>query len=524
MTTKTKKLNNIFQDIQSDDDGGFPYVATPTGIQFHECDGFLKGIEGPFGSGKSCTVVNDILIYAAAQRPHTDGIRYTRWGVVRGTYPELISTTRNSILEVFPKGCGSINVGGAPLMGVFQFPLGDGPYDWQVERRAWKPGDGTFVQVEFRLHALQDPWDKEKVKSANWTGAWINEATGVDAEIIEAIAGRVGRYPTEALGGCSYAGILMDFNKPPMGHYLHDWMNNPRPGWHFFKQPPAVFKHEDEFGNVEYEVNPDAENLDNLSGGVEYYKNQITFYQANNAEHRIDSLFCMLDVPSRDGKPVWPTFSADIHIAKQTIDPVAFSPVIIGYDTSGVHPAVAFFQEFQGKWALLDELYGEGMGLRDFVEQALIPLLNYKYPNVRRIISCDPANAKDSYTGIAPTTHLKEHGFEVYTPTTNSPKTRILCVEHMLNKNFGGLIISPHCELSISAMDGGYRYKKLRIAGSIKAAYDSKPEKNEHSHIADAIQYAAMYINKSETSNTDNNSVLAMNLAKRRHALRRRIV
>lgn len=521
--SKLKQINSIFKDVKDDDVHGFRYIPTPTGLLYHESDKFLKGVRGPFGSGKSCMVVNDILFNCMAQNVHTDGVRYSHVGVIRGTYPELISTTRNSILEVFSSSFGSINVGGAPLTGTFRMPVGDGPYDWITRGEPWKPGYGTLMEITFTLQALQDPWDKEKIKSANWSFAWINEATGVDPEIIEAVAGRVGRFPTEGKGGCRWRGILMDFNQPARGtrgEYLLDWMENPEDNWEFFTQPPAVFRHEDEFGNVDYEVNPNAENLSNLSGGVDYYTNQIAFYKKSGEYDRIDSLFCMQDVKLKEGKPVWPSFNRKLHVAQEVIEPLNYSPVIIGYDTSGIHPAAVLIQHIQGRWVVTDELYGDGMGLEAFVEQGLIPLLSTKYPNCSRIASCDPANAKDSYTAMTPADHLRQNGFEVFLPKTNSPRTRITCVEHLLNKNFGGITISPNCELLISAMEGGYKYKKLRLSGSMKSTYDNKPEKNEHSHIADALQYGCMYLNRG-ASLSEEKSLMAARLAETRSRLRK---
>ena len=158
----------------------FNYIPSPTGLAFHESDAFVKLVDGPFGSGKTCMIMNDAKYYCLSQAPAADGVRYVRIGVVRGTYPELSSTTRNSILEVFPEQFGTVRSAGSPILGHYHFPVGDGPYDYLSEGRAWKEGDGTFVDVEFALQALQSAQDAEKIKSANWTFAIINEATSID--------------------------------------------------------------------------------------------------------------------------------------------------------------------------------------------------------------------------------------------------------------------------------------------------------------------------------------------------------
>lgn len=520
----------------------FNYVPSATGLKFHESDAFVKLVDGPFGSGKTCMIMNDAKYYCLAQAPAPDGVRYTRIGVVRGTYPELTSTTRNSILEVFPEQFGTVRSAGSPILGHYRFPVGDGPYDYLAEGRPWHEGDGTIADVEFALQALQTAQDAEKIKSANWTFAIINEATSIDFEVFTAILGRIGRYPTENMGGCTYAGVLIDTNQPPQGHWLLSLYKNPPANYMILHQPPAAFKHTDEQGNVTYELNHNAENLRNLGAkkkpedfqswphekqeqflhdkGVDYYDNQIKALQLKGRQDMIDSLFCMLDVPMRDGKPVFTLFNMDAHVSREPIQVIPYKNVVVGYDTSGIHPATVFMQEQGSNWIVLDELYGEDLGMQAFIEQAFLSLIAEKYPTNTIIISCDPANAKDSYTGLSPSQHLQEHGFQVYMPKTNDPKTRIRAVDLMLNKRAGGLIVSCNCRLLINALQGGYRYKKLRVMGSVEEAYDPKPEKNNYSHIADALQYAALCVQRDDYVNYDARPMVR-ETTRRRSVLRR---
>lgn len=499
----------------------FIYKPSPTGILFHESDAKLKLITGPFGSGKSCIIVNDLQFYSWAQAPAPNGVRYTHIGVIRGTSGEVNNTSRKSIEEVWPAKYGGIQAGGYPTKGHYYGPLGDGSYEYVRRGDPWRPGYGTFMHVGFSLYGLSVPEDAEKIKSANWSFAWISEPTNIDFAIVSAALGRVGRYPPKEMGGCSYAGVLMDFNQPPPGHYLHTMMQNPEENWAVFKQPPAAFKVVDDLENVTYKLNEEAENLENLKGGTDYYRDQIAAYKLEGRTDLIDSLFCMEDTPIRDGKPVWPEFKYDLHVAHKEIEPLAYNTVIVGYDTSGIHPGAVLYQENQGRWAIVDELYGEGMGLDVFVEHALMPLIANKYPTCQVIVSCDPANAKDSYTGLSPTVHLQQKGFEIYLPKTNAPKIRIQAVSQLLNRNVGGLIISPHCKLVISAMQGGYKYPRLRIHGSVGAVYNPNPVKNKDSHIADAVQYGAMFINQGNFANQRDVSNIVNRLSKRRKTLRR---
>src|SRR5262245_31715760 len=84
----------------------------PVGQAFMDCDDFVRGIRGPFGSGKSVLCVHEILKRAQEQQPYKayapDGklmsaVRYSRWAIVRNTFPELKLTTVKTWLRWVPE-------------------------------------------------------------------------------------------------------------------------------------------------------------------------------------------------------------------------------------------------------------------------------------------------------------------------------------------------------------------------------------------------------------------------------------
>lgn len=498
----------------------FSYVMSPTGREFHECDSFLKMICGPYGSGKSCCCAVDILAYACAQAPSSDGIRYVRVGVIRSIYRELLSATRRSLLEVLPSECGSILESGSPIRGFYFIPL----------------PDGTSVHLELDLIALKTREDCEALKSTNWTFAWINEATGCDAEVVTTVATRVSRYPSNDLGGISWGGLILDFNQPPPGHWLNDFIAHPKENWAYFEQPPAAFKHVDDRGVVTYEVNPKAENLRNLGSrestdppdftdeqkGMRYYRNQIDMLIRSGRTDIVDNQYCMLEVPIVDGKPVYAKFSSDRHIARQTIEPEPFQHILVGMDQSGIHPAAVVVQNQRGKWCILDELYAENEGLENFIYGMLVPLLRAKYATNPVVAAIDPSNQRDSWQAITPEERLAEVGIKAVSKLSNNPKLRIQTVEHMLNLEDGGILISPECKLLIRGFQSEYRYRKLRAGGTIGAVFTPEPEKNDASHVHDALQYVALLINQGQRQViTENTSRMASMISAKRRILAR---
>ena len=59
---------------------------------------FVRGLMGPVGSGKSYGCAAEIMLKAVQQKPSPrDGIRYSRFVIVRNTYPELRTTTAINI-------------------------------------------------------------------------------------------------------------------------------------------------------------------------------------------------------------------------------------------------------------------------------------------------------------------------------------------------------------------------------------------------------------------------------------------
>lgn len=472
------------------------YVPSPTGLKFHESDAFFKMIMGPYGSGKSYICAMDILVNALAQ--HSDnipvdgfiGTRWSRWGVIRNTYSQLVRTSRKSLLEVFPKGTGHINQGGnTSLAGRFVIPL----------------PDGTRADVELDMWAIQTEADLEKLKSANFTGVWLNEADLLPDATLQFCLSRRGRFPNKELGGMRWSGLLLDFNVPPMGHHLwqyaemeyleHEGMKREIA---FFTQPPAVIETVTTSGESVFTPNPEAENLDNLEGGSDYYSVQVATHIVNGELDLIRERFCLKPRDRRTGKAVFPNFDREKHVAGKVIDPVPGYQIIGGYDTSGFHPAVVLLQQQKGQWCVLDELYADNMGLEEFIESALLPLLTTKYASNKVIIACDPSNTREQRTERTPADILRED-YKINAEArgmTNATEPRLQAVSTMLNRIAGGLLVSPHCEMTVNALAGDYHYKKLSINGVKEDIYSKTPVKNAASHIADALQYAALRIKR----------------------------
>lgn len=175
------------------------YIATPTGAKFLKDDNEMRGIMGPVGSGKSVVCCIDIFKRCCEIEPGPDGVRRSRWAVVRNTRQQLKDTTQKTWFDWFPAGVAG----------------------------KWRETDQTFiikvndVEAEIMFRALDTPDDVAKVLSLELTGVWLNECREIPKEIVEAIQTRIGRYPAQGTVSNYWNGMICDTNPPEIDSYWY---------------------------------------------------------------------------------------------------------------------------------------------------------------------------------------------------------------------------------------------------------------------------------------------------------------
>lgn len=210
------------------------YDAPPTVRRFMDSGAFVRAVVGPVGSGKSSGCIVEILARACEQKPGPDGIRRTRFAIIRNTYPELRDTTRKTFEQWIPPELGK-----------------------------WHEQSFTFhirfadVDCEVLFRALDRPEDVKKLLSLELTGAYINEAREVPKAVLDVLQARVGRYPSKKDGGPSWFGVWMDTNPWPTTSEFYKLFSEQKPdGFELFEQPSGLAAN--------------AENVENLPPG--YYE------------------------------------------------------------------------------------------------------------------------------------------------------------------------------------------------------------------------------------------------------------
>lgn len=448
----------------------FTYDAEPTLARLHTSKALVRYVKGPWGSGKSTGCVFDILMRAMRQQPK-NGIRKSRWAIIRNTYPELKSTTIKTWERWVP---GDV----APV--VMSTPI--------VCKFKQKMADGTVCDLEIYFMALDGPEDVKKLLSLELTGAYINEGREIAWEIMEGVMGRIARYPeTEkdeqgnTIYGPTEPGILIDSNAPRTSHWLYEKFEtgNTPPQWEMFEQPPAVYRDQ---VTGEWVLNPDAENLTNLPDG--YYAQQMSLGE----EHIRVNLACEPGMTQK-GKPVFKNYSDVKHVAKNILLPKRGTSVLLGVDF-GLTPAVIIGQLNYKGLVLLDELPATDESLEDFLDEYVLPTLRSKY-NGYTVVACgDPAGGgRSSINKMTSLQVMIQRGIKTYPAITNAFVKRKEAVDWFLARD-EGFLVSPHLTHTREALGAGYVYKESR---NNKGQVLDVADKNEYSHIADAIQYLALY-------------------------------
>ncbi len=440
----------------------------PVASRFLKSDKFVRGIRGPIGSGKSTACVMEVIFRSAAQESGKDGLRNTRWAIVRNSYPELSTTTIKTWHQWVPPELGRWVAHGPPthvLTG-------------NINLDAVKPAAEHTVTVndmrmEVLFVALDRPEDIRKLLSMELTGAWINEAREVPKAILDGLTGRVGRYPPKRDGGCTWSGVIMDTNSPDSDHWWYRLAEEHTPDdYDFFAQPG---------GRTAF-----AENLDNLP--ERYYERASQGKSADWIRVYIDGEYGFV----QDGKPVYHEFIDSLHI--QECDPSKRLPITVGLDF-GLTPAALFGQKLpSGRWIWIDELVSEDMGAVRFGELLSAKLSGeYQGFEVSGIWGDPAGDIRVQTDEKTPFQILRAAGIPASPAPSNDFTLRREAVAKPLTRLIDGkpgLIIHPRCRITRKGMAGGYRYRRIQVAGQER--YNDKPEKSMFSHVCEAGQYMMM--------------------------------
>jgi hypothetical protein len=460
------------------------YDASPTMAKFHNSPSFVRSLFGPIGSGKSVACVIEMLrISFTVQEPEfTDpkfpnGVRKSRWVVVRNTYRELIDTTIQTFFDWYPESAGKYHKQDMKFTTVQRLP------------------DGTSAHVEFLFRALDKPDDIKKLLSLEVTGGWLNEAREIPKAIMDMLIGRLGRYPRkiEGQGGATRHCLIMDTNPPDSDHWYHRVFEVEKPeGYEIFYQPSGLSEK--------------AENIRNLP--TNYYQNMMAGKDQEWINVYVHGQYGFV----QNGKPVWQEYKDDIHHTDSEIVLHPTWQIYIGIDF-GLTPAAVFgVRTPSDQIIVIDELVSTDMDAKTF-GRLLKQKLMAEYPNYTFSVCGDPAGDQRAQSDSStPFMMLQSSGISAYPAWTNDPVIRIGAVAQPMKRldsaGNPGFLIGPKAPIIRKACAGGYKYKRLQVTGEER--FTDVPDKNRYSHPADALQYMMLAMGEGTAliSSADSNTKL----------------
>lgn len=439
------------------------YTPPPTVARFMRSEAFIRGLQGPFGSGKSVGCVMELLRRAKLQEPAEDGKRYTRFVIIRNTFRMLQDTTIKTVHEWVPPG----------------------------KAGAWKSTAKDFhvqfddVVSEWQFRALEGPDDVRNLLSMEVTGAWINEYREISPDVFINLLGRVGRYPSPKTVRPSWTGVIMDTNPPSADSFWYSLFEEDPPE-EIADLAAALDRPLAELHKQPSGLSPEAENVENLPHN--YYQTMLASNAGKSSEWvkvHIHGEYGFV----QDGEPVYRDFTPEMHVADKTLKANPQLPLAIGLDF-GLTPAAAICQNLpSGQWVILGELTAMNCGIERFSDE-LLRKLRFWFPDVPQVeIWADPAGQHRSQTDEKTCFQvLRSKGLRVR-PGPQDLETRLGSVRRVLSRvqeGKPGVLIDPSCKTLIKGFHGMYRYRRKRTANG---ELEEVPEKNEVSHVHDALQY-----------------------------------
>lgn len=435
----------------------FDYAHAPTIKRFSQARKFIRGLMGPFGSGKSSGCVIELVKWGARQHL-INGKRRARFAVIRNTYKQLEDTTIRTVHEWLPY----------PAFGKY---LKD-DHVYLINKL------DPELEIELLFRALDRPEHISNLLSLELTGAWVNEAREVPWPIIKALQGRVDRYPPMKDGGAVDAGIIMDTNPPDDESWWYELFEEKRPdNCEVFKQPGGD--------------SPDAENRPNLSPN--YYANLASGADSDFIKVYVKGQYGYV----KEGKPCYPDYVDILHCSE--VEPIKGVKIKRGWDF-GLTPACIFTQlRPEGRFIIFDELIGDDIGIGTFADEVLRHSAE-RYDGFEFEDYGDPAGDQSSamtqdkdektcfdiLTGKGIRIQASEQNLTIRLESVKKPMNTLLAGKPQMQMH-------PRCKKLRKGFQGRYQYKKLKVAGSGERFHD-EPDKNEWSHPHDGLQYVAVKV------------------------------
>jgi hypothetical protein len=463
---------------------------------------FYDWIVGPVGSAKTTALFFKLIFMAMKQAPSPDGIKRTKAVIVRNTLPMLKDTTLASWEYWFKDGVAG---------------------QWSATDKIFVLRYGD-VECTVLFRPLDTPDDVRRVLSLEINFAIIDEFVEIPKAIVDALSARLGRYRQPDGTPVTIWGMWGSSNPGTEDVWWYDYLHGP--AVRRYRRPPGAPSPQqvpDQIGAVAMWIgadpsqtsmepiasyyhqpgglSPDAENLENLPGGKQYYLDAIAGKSEIWVRQFVDAEWGF----SIAGKAVVPGFRADLHVAlPNTLIPNPYFPLIVGLDPGITGSAMILGQQdYDGRIRVFAELTQEGMGAERLIKERLQPLLRNRFPQVSNIIvAADPAASSRTQTDERTVVKVFRQHYDVDVETNNRFPLRLDAIDYYTSQLIEGrpaLQIDPSCQMLIRALKGGWRYAADLKRETLRGY---EPDKNPYSHPGDAFGYMCRFFHRDRQRET----------------------
>lgn len=222
-----------------------------------------------------------------------------------------------------------------------------------------------------------------------------------------------------------------------------------------------------------------------------------------------------IDFSVHTGEPFYPEYSDSTNM--QPVRAIPNQPLILGFDF-GLTPATIIGQITRsGHFNILDELVSDENGIAQHCD-ILVKYLDQNYPwwkgRKRDITSedflggdefvdemlisyVDPAGLQRAQTDMTTPVQIMKQFKLNPVPSVQDVVERSEAVKELLSRmiyypsreiRLPAMLINPRCKVLLNGMRGGAKQGKIRF----------KKEKNEFSHVVEALEYAAVMLTSVE--------------------------
>jgi hypothetical protein len=486
----------------------------------------VRIIAGCVGSGKSTATQVELFMQSLAMPPQKDKVRRSRHLITRTTYRDLERSALATSRSFFGRSAYVTFSGAEPWVMTIKIPI---------------LADGTSVHAEF-IYMAVDELSFDKLKSVELTSALINEISDYQtSQIINTLLTRIGRYPSkedfpvEYIEECAPADkpihlhkplykacIVADFNPPNEQHWLRGLQDEPPNNWAFFEQnsplielthspdpaihPLTAYNHANKAWFI---PNPACNFAKIHNAGYQYWLNMVS-----NAERwTLDSAILGKYSTSISGKAVYPMWNEDSIIkTPYSTDKILPRHVILGIDSSGLHPAAVFMTYHEGTLYCMKEVVVTDTTFPDFIEEYVLPIIQeyFSHSSIEAVL--DPSNPRSATDKASALDIIIKAGISARLAPTNAFGSRKDAVIGLLNKRTGVKVFAD-CKVLIEGFRGLYRYAPMKgQAGMFKPTPDKT---TSHADVHDALQYGALVVNATANSSLQN---INFNVKRRRAA------